>query len=423
LFEGDLLLAFAFMAVLFLRQIFILKQANKINYAPLMLGIGAISSVVHFITHPEVTDTLLILRESFFPVLVALFLYIVMNVLHQTQETQMNRTQHEFTKALIEQITQLKEFSSELEKRMILSQQDDMKAREEVQDKFKQDIKALDAIQTNQALFVDKFNEMDEWHKNVSKAFDNFTEVQLPSLDDVVHKHIDILRVEEQDHFNKVKETLKQAVDSRCDIVDELDEMKGNLSSMKNLSEDISNAIVKHTAKELTSVNKAIERQLSGVSKSFEKQILSLKSHTESISTSLSESETRLDTIRQKSEMIMKQMVLSSSKMEELQSQNVGLHDFYATIKELMSEMEMIKADYVKSQSQLSAVAKELKLTQESELGSVKGQMQNLTVDLTGQIENSLEKLHKHYHIANEDISQSVQFLAKKAQLKKGYLE
>ena len=51
--DGDLLLAFSFMALLFLRQISILKQPNKINYAPLMIGIGSISSVVHFIIHPD----------------------------------------------------------------------------------------------------------------------------------------------------------------------------------------------------------------------------------------------------------------------------------------------------------------------------------------------------------------------------------
>lgn len=410
MFNGDLLLAFAFMAILFLRQISILKEANKINYAPLMIGVGAISSVVHFIIHSEVADTLLILRESFFPFLVSLLLYIVMNILHQTQQTEQIKTQHEFTQALIEQLTQLKEFSADLEKRMILSQEEDKKAQQEVAEKFKQDIKALDAIQINQGKFLKKFDEMDIWHKEVSKAFSDFTEFQLPSLDNVVHKHIDILRVAEQDHYNQVKETLKQAVESRCDIVDEIEELKDNLKGMKSLSTDISRAIVKHTL-----------QQLSGVTKSFETQVQSLKSHTESISTSLYESETRLDTIREKSEMIMKQMVLSSKKMNELEEQNSGLNDLYFTIKEIVGEIEVIKADYVKSQSQLSTVTSEIKLTQDKEIVNIKDQMESLVDNFSENLEKSLEKLHKHYHIANEDISQSVQFLAKKAQFKKGY--
>jgi len=88
MFATDLLLAFTFMGILFLRQIAILKQPNKINYAPLMIGIGAISSLVHFIINPEFTETLLLIRESIFPFLVALLLYIVMNILHQTQVSQ-----------------------------------------------------------------------------------------------------------------------------------------------------------------------------------------------------------------------------------------------------------------------------------------------------------------------------------------------
>jgi len=412
MFDGDLILAFGFMGLLFLRQISILKQPNKINYSPLMIGIGAISSVVHFIIHPEATDTLLILRESFFPLLVSLLLYIVMNIMHQTMQTEQVRTQHGFTKALIEQITQLKQFTSDLEKRMIASQEEDRNSQKEVQEKFQQDIKALDAIQINQGKFLEKFDELDTWHKDVSKAFVDFTEVQLPSLDNVVHKHIDILRIEEQDHFNKVKDTLAQAVNSRCDILEDMEDMKKNLQGMKDMSKEISNSIVRHTVD-----------QLSGVTKAFEKQVISLKSHTEGIGTSLSESETKLDNIRDKSEMIMKQMLLSSKKMTELENQNSSLNDLYSTIKELVGEVEEIKSDYVKSQSQLYMLSKELKQSQEDEINSVREQMEDLIVILTTKIDNSLEKLHNHYHIASEDLSKSVQELTKKAQMKKGYSE
>jgi len=408
--DGDLLLAFAFMALLFLRQISILKQPNKINYAPLMIGIGAISSVVHFIIHPEVTDTLLILRESFFPLLVSLLLYIVMNILHQTQQTLLSRTQHEFTKALIEQITQLKEFTSELEKKMILNQNEDRLAQEENREKFKKDIKALDAIQTNQAKFLDKFQEMEFWHKDVTKAFEKFTDVQLPSLDDVVHKHIDILRVAEQDHFNKVKTILDKVVESRQEVAQDMEDMKKNLENMGNISDTISNTITNHT----------IEK-LSEITKPFESQIISLKSHTESLGTSLAEDESKLSSIRDQSEIIMKQMILSSKKMMTLEGQTSNLHDVYGDFKALISDVEIIKSDYVKSQAQLEKISKDLQESKSKDIVNVKEEIQNLSSDLISRIDNSLEKLHKHYHIANEDISKSVQFLAKQSQLKNGY--
>ena len=410
MFDSNLILAFLFMALLFIRQISILKQPNKINYAPLMIGIGAISSVVHFIIHPDATDVILLLRESFFPLLVALFLYIVMNILHQTQQREHSRTQDAFSKELVTQITHLKEFMSELESRMNQSATEDRLAQEEIRVKFKNDIRALDAIQVNQTKFIDKFDEMDSWHKNVSKSFEHFTEVQMPELDNVVHKHIDILRVAEQDHYNQLKKVLERAVDSRSDIAEDVEALKENINSMKNLSESIANSIVKHTL-----------GQLSGVSKSFENQMLSLKSHTEGIKTSLSEGENTLGTIRQESEMIMKQMILSSNKMSEVQEQNQGMHNIYSTIKELMADMEVIKADYVKSQAQLSVISREFQSAENEQIEAMKVQIENLSETLAQKIDDSLEKLHEHYHIADGDISQSVQLLAKRAQLQKGY--
>ena len=51
----------------------------------------------------------------------------------------------------------------------------------------------------------------------------------------------------------------------------------------------------------------------------------------------------------------------------------------------------------------------------------MKVQMQVLSETLSKTIEESLNKLHEHYHIADEEITQSVQILAKKAQLQRGY--
>ncbi|MDY0124361.1 hypothetical protein [Sulfurimonas sp.] len=410
MFDSDLLIAFGLMALLFLRQISIIKQPNKINYAPLMLGIGAISAVIHFILHPDNIDMFMALKESFFPILVSLILFIIMNIFHQTQQREQEKTRHEFTKALIEQLDELKEFTGEFEKKMILNQNQDKQMQEENRERFKHDIKALDSILINQNRFLEKFEEMRGWHEDVKGSFENFTDVQIPSLDTIVHKHIDILRVAEQDHFNKVKATLSKAIESRNEIIDEIEELKESLHQMSNISKSIAKAIVKETIGELSSV-----------SKSFEKEILTLRSHTEGVNTSLYESENTLGGIKEQSEIIMKQMILSSNKMSELKDQNSSLHDIYSTMRDLMKDIEVIKSEYVKSQSQLSMMIKEFKDIKESEIKSAKEQMESLGNELGAKIESSLEKLHKDYSLANEDISQSVKFLSKQAQLKSGY--
>jgi len=412
MFDSDLTLTFLFMALLFLRQVSILKQPNKINYAPLMIGVGVISSVIHFIIHPEVTDTILLFRESFFPLLMALFFYIVMNILHQTQQTESARNKDEFSHALAFELTELKEFMADLEGRISASQQEDIKVQNDVREKFKQDIKALEGIKINQNKFFDKFEETENWHKNVSKEFDQFKTVQLPGLDNVIHKHIDILRVAEQEHYNQIKSTLEKAVEGRCNIVDEIDNLKITLNDMSSISVDIADTITKHTL-----------QKLAGVTQAFGSQIVSLKSHTEGIRTSLYEGENRLKSIREQSELILNQMVLSSRKMSELEKQNQGLHDIYATVNELMRDMERIKADYVKSQSQLSVIAREMKVAEAEQIEGLKKQIDTLGEALTQKIDDSLEKLHEHYHITSDDITKSVQMLSKKAQLQKGYTQ
>ena len=215
---------------------------------------------------------------------------------------------------------------------MILSQNEDRAAQEEVREKFKQDIKVLDTIQINQTKFLEKFDQMQVWHDNVTNTFENFTNVELPSLDNVIHEHIDILRVAEQDHFNKVKTTLDKAVQSRGTIVNDIEKVKEKLFNMSNLSQNIAQEIVDNT-----------NQKISNVTKPFEKQITLLKSHAEGVNTSLYESENVLGSIKEQSEMLMKQMVLSSNKMNELKEENSNLIDIYTTMKELMSEIEVIK--------------------------------------------------------------------------------
>lgn len=412
MFATDLLISFGFMALLFLRQIIILKRPNKINYAPLMIGIGAIGTGIHFILHPDTSNIVLLMRESLFPLLVAMILYIIMNILHQTQISENARTQEEFIKVLVSEITQLKAFILEIEEKMMHSQESERKSQEEIRQKFKNDIRALDTIQENQTKFIDRFKAMEEWHEDVNKGFEYFSEVQLPELDNVVHKHIDILRVAEQDHYNKLTGLLQRAVESRGDISEEIVELKANLESIKNISDEIAHTITKETVSEL-----------SGVTKAFESQILSLKSHSEGVSTSLYESEQTLGTIRSQSEMIMKQMVLSGQKMSTLEKQNSSLYDLYSTLKEIILEVESIKSDYVKAQSQLETISHDIASSKDEQILALKAKIDMLSETLSKKIDASLEKLHEHYHITDGEITESVKMLAKQTQLKNGYVE
>ncbi len=410
MFDTDLLIAFGVMALLFLRQIAILKQPNKIDYAPLMLGIGTLSSIIHFMIHPHSNDLLLLSRESLFPLLVAVILYIIMNILHQTQLSLQSRTQDEFSSVLVQEIAQLKNFILELEKRMNLAQSETVQTQSEIREKFIEDIQTLSTIEVNQEKFLEKFLQVEAWHDDVKNSFTFFSEEQLPKLDDVVHKHIDILRISEKDHYNKLQELLKKAVESRFGISDDIRELQMKLDNITALATNVSDQIVTSTTEEL-----------SQVMKDFEKELLLLKSNTGVVATSLHESESTLSNIRTQSELIMKQMILSSKKMDKLADTNNGMSDVFEEFKILIDEIERIKSDYVKSQAQLNLLTKELQMNSKEELNAMGNKFDTLSKELCTKIDTSLENLHQHYHIVGEDITKKANLLAKKAQIQKGY--
>ena len=410
MFDIDLLIAISFMALLFLRHVAILKKPNKINYAPLMISIGAIASLIHFMIHPDPSNTILLIRESLMPILVATILYTVMNVLNQTKESENAKLHDEFTKVLVREITQLKEFILELESRMTAYSQEDRAVQKEIREKFKDDIKALDTIQKNQIEFTKKFEKMQEWHENVDKAFTYFSEVQLPELDNVVHKHIEILRVSEQDHYNKLSTLLAKVVESRYDLEEEFSQIKESLESIKDISDNISKTIVDKTQIKLTTLLKESESQL-----------ISLKLHAEGVKTLLYEDENVLNNIRTQSEMIMKQMKLSATQMQELEKRNAHFSKLSDEITALVEEIEKIKVDYVKAQSELTQLAKSFENVKDENFIQMQEKIDIVGQSVIEKIDSSLEKLHEHYHIANENISESVKILAKKAQLKNGY--
>ncbi|MFT7860576.1 MAG: hypothetical protein ABXS93_06540 [Sulfurimonas sp.] len=408
----DFLISFAFLALLFLRQVYILKRPNKINYAPLMLAIGFISTILHIVIYPEVQEPMQLFREALLPLLVSLVLFVIVNIMHQTQQSELAKNQEQFTKVLASELSQLKTFILELEKRMQTSQQEDRKSQEEIVEKFKNDLKALENIQANQMKFAETFEDIENSLSDVKKEYKYFSEVQLPELDRVVHKHIDILRVAEQDHYNNVKSILEKEKDNKVDFTKDVAVVKEQLDGLKDISHDIANSIIKHTLS-----------QLSNVTKSYEDQINLLKAHSEGIKTTLSEDDTLLTNIRSQSELLLQQMSLMSKRMSEFQTKQLELGSAYKDVESLVEDIEAIKSDYVKAQSQLSKISLELLENKDKKVYEMKKNLDELSDNLSAKIDESLEKLHEHYHIAKEDITQSVQVLSKKAQLQKGYGE
>ena len=371
--EPDLIISYILMAFFFLRQIMILKRPKKINYSPLILGIGAIFALVHFMLYFVQTNLTVVLKESFSSLLVSLLLYVIMNVLHQAQKNDEEQSQREFSSSMASKISQMKEYIGMLEDKIAELRDDEHHSLFGIREDIKNDLLAQKLIQTNQDTFMHKLEDVLEQQNKVLKTLQ-----QLPEFDQIMHNHIDILRIAEQDHFNRIKKAFDQANANRCDIKDEIVEIKQEMHQLKSLSKDVAKKIV---------------------------------------DAALSEGENILGNARSKSEMLLKQIVLSSNNMKILEENSRSLSVIYLPIKNLISEIESIKSDYNLAHSELGNLAELLTTTQVEQLEIMKIKVEELSEKLVEKIDASLLKLHAHYHIASSELSPTVSELTKKAKL------
>ena len=399
--EPDLIISYILMAFFFLRQIMILKRPKKINYSPLILGIGAIFALVHFMLYFVQDNFTLVLKESFSSLLVSLLLYVIMNVLHQAQKNDEEQSQREFSSSMASKISQMKEYIGMLEDKIAELRDDEHHSLFGIREDIKNDLLAQKLIQTNQDTFMHKLEDVLEQQNKVLKTLQ-----QLPEFDQIMHNHIDILRIAEQDHFNRIKKAFDQANANRCDIKDEIVEIKQEMHQLKSLSKDVAKKIVDATLLELSDV--VVE---------FQRQLNTLRAQSEGVSTALSEGENILGNARSKSEMLLKQIVLSSNNMKILEENSRSLSVIYLPIKNLISEIESIKSDYNLAHSELGNLAELLTTTQVEQLEIMKIKVEELSEKLVEKIDASLLKLHTHYHIALSELSPTVSELTKKAKL------
>lgn len=405
MFDIYMYISFALMALIFLRQISIYKQPNKINYAPLIIGIGAISSVIHFIISDEHQSVIFVLKGSFIPFLVSLMLYIIMNIMHQTQRAQNERTQKEFTLALVEQLAKLKEFTQSLEERMQSYANEELKLKEEFAAKFREDIETLAQLLHNQQRFMDKFEELREWHKQLQELFINFTEFKLPELDGVIHKHIEMLRIANKEQFEKINASLEATLGTKESLEKELESLQHKVVGIRNDTDTIAKEIVTKTSSQLEAAIKSLQQEFEMILRD-----------AQTLKTKLLESENKLEGIKTQSEFVIRQMVLVSKKMESFEEKKEMISKSVSDAIPVMQQMHTLQESYERTLKRYENLAKELASKQHES----KEMLETMIASLPKEIESSLHNLEEKLESRHETVSESMKLLAKQAQLQKG---
>ncbi|OYZ33863.1 MAG: hypothetical protein B7Y30_09155, partial [Campylobacterales bacterium 16-40-21] len=332
--EVDLLIAIVLMSLLFLRHINVYKDRNKINYTPVVVGIGIIAGLLHFVMMSDSAGWLLALRESLLTVIIGVIFSAIMSVMSQTQNAANQYTDILRLQNIADDIELLKTLFNKVDGQLGQVAQMEDSTHVQLKSIFKEEIDSLNIIQSNQKLFIQKIEFILTKQQDSMEKFEEFTLNELPSLDNIVHRHIDLLRISEQDHFNQLKNAAKVSLENKEEINEELMHIKILLEKV-------------YQSQSMESVIAQMEEEFSRIIHEFSRHIQTIGSKSESIVTTLLENEKILKGSREQSELIMQQMVLSSNHMREMSLNSKELNESIKPLGDLFGSAQSLHKEFM----------------------------------------------------------------------------
>lgn len=408
MFEVDLLVSIVMMSLLFLRHISVYKDRNKINYTPVVLAIGFIGGLLHFVMLGDGTGWLLVLRESMLTLTVGIVLSTIMSVMSQTQNAQNQYTSNLRIQTIVDDVEQLKPLFSTINTSLSRVTQMESTTHEQLKNIFKEEIEALGSILNNQKFFIQKVESVLAQQQLAQEKFEEFSLSELPSLDNIVHRHIDLLRIAEQDHFNQLKSVIKSSSEEKVEIHNEFIQMKHALEKLQK-SHSIDGAMG------------VMEDEFSRIIAEFARHIQTIGSKSESIVTTLLENETILKASRDQSELIMQQMVLSSNQMREMNHNTKELNDSLRPLGSLFGSAESLFKEFMMAKSTLSELIVTLESYEKHEHRALREHLENVANNAIVQMELFTQNIAKFEEAQRFVSPKDVQELSHKVKLHQSY--
>jgi len=402
----DLLLTIFVMSLLFLRHTAVYKDPNKINYTPVVLALGAIGGLLHFILSDGMETN--VLKESLLSLSVGIVLSAIMSVMSQTAALMNRLNDSQRLGSINDEITALGSSVVILKDRIDLVAQMESSTHDQIRSVFKEEFDTLNIIQANQALFISKIEALLAQQHSAMEKFEEFTLSELPSLDNVVHRHIDLLRVAEQDHFNQLKSVVRLS----CD---EQKEVHAQLKTLHDLVVQISHReLPDHT---ITVLQKELDRILHD----FSHHLHTLGVKSESMVTALLENDSLLKGSREQSELIMQQMVLSSKQMREMTSHSKELSESLKPLSRLFVSAETLHDEFLNAKGKLNELIVSLESYERQEVRALRQSLEEVASEATAQMKLLMQTLQKTESLPIIE-TKNVQELASKVKLHKSYL-
>lgn len=391
----DLLIAIVIMSLLFLRHINVYKDRNKINYTPIVIGIGMIMGLLHFVMMGDSEGWLLALRESLLTVIVGVVFAAIMSVMSQTQNVANQYADNMRIQNIDDEVGSLKNLFNTVNGKLGQVAQMEDSTHLQLKNILKEEIDALNVIQSNQKLFIQKIESILDKQQESMEKFESFTLTELPSLDNVVHRHIDLLRISEQDHFNQLKNTIKASVDDKKDLHEEMMHVKVILEKLqKSQSMEL---VIGH-----------VEGEFSRIIHEFSRHIQTIGSKSESIVTTLLENEKILIGSREQSELIMQQMVLSSNHMREMSHNSKELNESIKPLGHLFSSATLLHKEFILAKSKLEELVITLEGYEKQEHREMREHLENVANETIAQMQLFTQMLTQqdqpHQHVSPKEV-------------------
>jgi hypothetical protein len=393
--QVDLLLAIVMMSLLFLRHINVYKDRNKINYTPIVIGIGMIMGLLHFVMMGDSEGWLLALRESLLTVIVGVVFSAIMSVMSQTQHVANQYEDNLRIQNIDDEVGTLKTLFNNFNGQLGQVTQMEDSTQLQLKTLFKEEIDALNVIQGNQKLFIQKIESILTKQQVSMEKFEEFTLNELPSLDNVVHRHIDLLRISEQDHFNQLKNAAKISAEDKKAYQEELEQVKIILDKLaKSQSMD---GVIGH-----------LEHEFSRIIHEFSRHIQTIGSKSEGIVTTLLENEKILKGSREQSELIMQQMVLSSNHMREMSHNSKELNESIKSLGHLFSSAQSLHKEFIQAKNQLSESIVTLEGYEKQEHRELREHLENVANEAIVQMKLFTQMLTQpdqhHHHVSAKEV-------------------
>jgi hypothetical protein len=394
------------MSLFFLRHTAVYKDPNKINYTPVVLALGILGGLLHYILG-GIAD-INILKESLIPLGVGVTLAAIMSVMSQTVSS-INKHDDRLRSAYLnDEITSIESALSTLGERLDIVAQMESSTHDQIRHVFKEELDTLNVIQANQKLFVSKIESLLAKQQSAMEKFEEFTLSELPSLDNVVHRHIDLLRVAEQDHFNQLKNVSRTTCDEQKEVHIQLKELHDLVTHMSH----------QHLPDHTIAI---VQKELDRIIHDFSHHIQMLGSKSESIVTSLLENDSLLRGTREQSELIMQQMVLSSKQMREMTSHSKELADSLKPLTRLFASAETLHDEFSNAKGKLSELIVTLESYERQEYRSIRQSVEEVAAEAIAQMQLLVQSIQKRELVPMVE-TRNVQELASKVKLHKSYL-